>query len=192
MLNDYEIIRFSKPNKWLACAKLFLVALALQLCILYIPLLVGLTKEASSSAQENEFRIRVIANSNTAADQRQKEQLVEGLKPYFAQVTKAELMDDEQAMLLKQQIEEKIKENYPQVHTQIALGDNVFPPKRQNIHFYPQNVYQSMIIKIGDGRGDNWWCNVFPTVCEPEKEEEEEQDEQVTFFIWEWLKDFFD
>ena len=83
MLNEYEIIRFPKQNVFLAFVKLVLMALVLQLCILYIPQLVGLAKETSDSEQESDFRIRVIANSNTAADQLEKEQLVEALKAVF-------------------------------------------------------------------------------------------------------------
>lgn len=199
MLNEYKIIRFPKQNVFLALLKLVLVAIALQLCILYIPELVGFAKETTDNEQEKEFRIRVIANSNTAADQLEKEQLVESLKPYFIQVANVETVDNEQFVLLKQEMEEKIKENYPQFNTQIVLGDNLFPPKRQNASFYPQNVYQSLVVKIGEGRGDNWWCNVFSTFCEPEKEKKEEKEEKeepekepVKFFLWEWIKKFFD
>ena len=192
MLNEYKIVRLPKRNVFLAFAKLVLIALVLQLCILYIPELVGLAKETSDSEQESDFRIRVIANSNTATDQLEKEQLVEGLKPYFLQVANAQSVDNEQFRVLKKRIEEEIKGNYPQLYTQVTIGGNLFPPKRQDARFYPQNVYQSIVVKIGDGRGDNWWCSIFPSVCEPEKEKEEEKEEPVTFFIWEWIKGFFD
>lgn len=196
MLNEYKIIRLPKQNIFLAFARLVLIAIALQLCILYIPSLVGFAKEATDYEQENDFRIRVIANSNTTQDQLEKEQLVKDLKPYFKQVvasTEAGTVDNEQIISLKQEIEAEIKENYPQLDTQIVIGDNLFPPKRQNAVLYPQNVYHSIVVKIGDARGDNWWCSIFPSVCEPDKEEQtEEEEEQVTFFIWEWIKDFFE
>lgn len=196
MLNEYKIIRLPKQNIFLAFARLVLVAIVLQLCILYIPSLVGFAKEATDYEQENDFRIRVIANSNTTQDQLEKEQLVKDLKPYFKQVvasTEAGTVDNEQIISLKQEIEAEIKENYPQLDTQIVIGDNLFPPKRQNAVLYPQNVYHSIVVKIGDARGDNWWCSIFPSVCEPDKEEQtEEEEEQVTFFIWEWIKGFFE
>jgi stage II sporulation protein R len=196
MLNEYKIIRLPKQNIFLAFARLVLIAIALQLCILYIPSLVGFAKEATDDEQENDFRIRVIANSNTTQDQLEKEQLVKDLKPYFKQVvasTEAGTVDNEQIISLKQEIETEIKENYPHLDTQIVLGDNLFPPKRQNAVLYPQNVYHSIVVKIGDARGDNWWCSIFPSVCEPDKEEQtEEEEEQVTFFIWEWIKGFFE
>ena len=190
MLNEYKIVRLPKQNVVLAFVKLVLIALVLQLCILYIPELVGFAKETSNSEQETDFRIRVIANSNTVADQLEKEQLVDGLKPYFVQVANAQTVDNEQIKVLKEQIEEEIKGNYPQLYTQVILGDNLFPPKRHNATFYPQNVYQSIVVKIGDGRGDNWWCSIFPSVCEPEKEKDEEKEEPVTFLFGNGLKDF--
>lgn len=192
MLNEYKFDRLPKQNSVLAFVKLLLIAIVLQLCILYIPVLVGVAEETSSSEQASDFRIRVIANSNTQADQQEKEQLVTSLKPYFIQVANAQTIDEKRIGVLKEQIEEEIKENYPQLYTQVVVGDNLFPPKRQNAQFYPQNVYQSIVVKIGDARGDNWWCSVFPSVCAPEKEKEEEKEEPVTFFIWEWLKGLFD
>lgn len=192
MLNEYKFNRVSKLNSVLAFVKLILIAIVLQLCILYIPVLVGLAKDTNASEQATDLRIRVIANSNTRADQQEKEQLVNSLKPYLMQVANAQTIDNKQMFVLKKQIEEEIKGNYPQLDTQVVVGDNLFPPKRKNTQFYPQNVYQSIVVKIGDARGDNWWCSVFPSVCEPEKEKEEEKKEPVTFFIWEWIKGFFD
>ena len=195
MLNEYKIIRLPKQNIFLGFARLVLVAITLQLCILYIPSLVGLAKEATNQEQEKDFRIRVIANSNTIQDQQEKEQLAEDLKPYFMQVVTAGVAGNEQLLTLKQQIETKLSENYPQMDTQVVVGDNLFPPKRQGAVLYPQNVYHSIVVKIGDARGDNWWCSIFPSICEPEKEEvkaeEPEEEEQVTFFIWEWVKGLF-
>ncbi|QDQ01264.1 stage II sporulation protein R [Lysinibacillus fusiformis] len=193
MLNEYKIIRLPKQNILLAFVRLVLMAIVLELCILYIPSLIGAAQETTNSEQENDFRIRVIANSNTASDQLEKEQLVKDLKPYFNLVAATNAVDSEQFVTLKQQIEEELKGNYPQVHTQVVLGDNLFPPKRQDAMFYPQNMYHSIVVKIGDARGDNWWCSIFPSVCEPEKEDKvEEEQEQVTFFIWEWIKGLFE
>ncbi|MFJ7663306.1 stage II sporulation protein R [Lysinibacillus sp. NPDC097162] len=193
MLNEYKIVRFPKLNIVLAFARLVIMAIALQLCILYIPSLIGSAKEATNNEQENDFRIRVIANSNTTDDQLEKEQLVQDLKPYLIQVGSTTNVDNNNFVILKESIEAELKENYPQLRTQVLLGDNLFPPKRQDAMFYPQNMYHSIVVKIGDARGDNWWCSIFPSICEPEKEEEKaEEKEHVTFFIWEWIKGFFE
>ncbi|AVK98447.1 stage II sporulation protein R [Lysinibacillus sphaericus] len=196
MLNEYKIVRFPKQNSVLAFARLVIIAIALQLCILYIPSLIGSAQQAMNHQQEKDFRIRVIANSNTTNDQLEKEQLVKDLKPYLLQVGATTDVDNDSIATLKKNIEAQLKENYPQLHTQVVLGDNLFPPKRQEAMFYPQNMYHSIVVKIGDARGDNWWCSIFPSICEPEqeekKEEKKEEKEQVTFFIWEWIKGIFE
>ncbi|AHN20496.1 stage II sporulation protein R [Lysinibacillus varians] len=196
MLNEYKIVRFPKQNSVLAFARLVIIAIALQLCILYIPSLIGSAQQAMNHQQEKDFRIRVIANSNTTNDQLEKEQLVKDLKPYLLQVGATTDVDNDSIATLKKNIEAQLKENYPQLHTQVVLGDNLFPPKRQESMFYPQNMYHSIVVKIGDARGDNWWCSIFPSICEPEqeekKEEKKEEKEQVTFFIWEWIKGIFE
>ncbi|GLC87937.1 stage II sporulation protein R [Lysinibacillus piscis] len=188
MLNEYKITRLSKLNIIIACVKLIVMGIALQLCVYYIPILIDLAKETMNQVQEQDFRVRVIANSNTAHDQYEKQQLVQELQPYFQQVTKD--VDKEQLLVIRQQMEQHIKENYPQTAISVILGANLFPPKRHQAILYPQNMYQSIVIQIGDARGDNWWCSVFPNVCEPDKEEEEES--EVNFFVWEWLKGVFE
>ena len=135
MLNEYKIIRLPKQNIFLAFARLVLIAIVLQLCVLYIPSLVGLAKESSDDVQEKDFRIRVIANSNTAQDQLEKQQLVQDLKPYFLQVSTAGFAGNEQILSLKQQIEAELSENYPQLDTQVVVGDNLFPPKDKVLYF---------------------------------------------------------
>ena len=55
MLNEYKIIRLPKQNIFLAFARLVLIAIVLQLCVLYIPTLVGLAKESFGDVQEKIF-----------------------------------------------------------------------------------------------------------------------------------------
>ena len=65
----------------------------------------------------------------------------------------------------------------------------LFPPKRSGLVIHPQATYDAYILTIGSGRGDNWWCAIFPKICFPDKREDEE--EKVTFFVWEWIKGMF-
>ncbi len=37
--------------------------------------------------------------------------------------------------------------------------------------FSPQATYDAYILTIGSGRGDNWWCAMFPKICFPDKKE---------------------
>ena len=46
----------------------------------------------------------------------------------------------------------------------------LFPPKRSGLFISPQATYDAYILTIGSGRGDNWWCAMFPKICFPDKE----------------------
>ena len=47
----------------------------------------------------------------------------------------------------------------------INYGYNYFPEKTFKGIKYPAGNYESLVIKIGDGSGDNWWCLLYPPLC---------------------------
>lgn len=74
--------------------------------------------------------------------------------------------------------------------------------------FLPEGEYESLIITLGEGKGQNWWCVVFPSACylgAAEKVETDEsrmpvcfrlakepaEDVTVKWGIWEWIKSLF-
>jgi len=44
-------------------------------------------------------------------------------------------------------------------------GSLVFPPMTYGTVFLPQGQYEALQIIIGKGKGENWWCIMFPTLC---------------------------
>ncbi|MDI4707209.1 stage II sporulation protein R, partial [Pseudoalteromonas shioyasakiensis] len=90
----------------------------------------------------------------------------------------------------------------------VEYGKNVeFPTKLYDSYLYPAGKYEAILITIGEGKGDNWWCVLFPPLCfldfsfgtsvsaadaeEAEEleleEEQEEEEKEVKFFLFEWL-----
>ena len=47
----------------------------------------------------------------------------------------------------------------------INFGLNYFPPKELNGKKYDEGYYESVLITLGEGSGDNWWCILFPSIC---------------------------
>ena len=71
----------------------------------------------------------------------------------------------------------------------VSLAKALIPPKIYGTYFHAQDFHQSLIVTIGSGKGDNWWCALFPKVCYQEEEVIEE--EPVKFWTWEWIKSKF-
>lgn len=66
-----------------------------------------------------------------------------------------------------------IKKNYNK-EININFGLNYFPKKVYKGVTYEQGDYESLVITIGSGQGDNWWCVLFPPLCLLEAEENTE------------------
>lgn len=47
----------------------------------------------------------------------------------------------------------------------ISYGENYFPQKKYKDIIYPEGTYESLLVTIGKGQGDNWWCVLYPPLC---------------------------
>lgn len=188
MLQDYEIITQStrQTSRLMAVVEFILVLFIIQSALMLF---------TGQAEQEEEIRFRILSHSNTTVDQQLKEEIRLVIEPMIHQAmseatSKAEIVENLEAL----------EATILQTATSMADGQDVkfertaalFPPKRSGFVISPQAPYDAYILTIGSGRGDNWWCSLFPKVCFPDKEVEKQEEEKVTFFIWEWIKSWFD
>ena len=47
----------------------------------------------------------------------------------------------------------------------VTLADQWFPTKEYDGFSLPAGQYRALRVTIGEGRGRNWWCVVFPPLC---------------------------
>ena len=57
---------------------------------------------------------------------------------------------------------------------EINFGLNYFPKKEFKGITYDEGYYESVVVTLGEGLGDNWWCVLFPPLCMLEAEESTE------------------
>ncbi|HWL12569.1 MAG TPA: stage II sporulation protein R [Ureibacillus sp.] len=204
MLNDYEIKRVennSEIHPILSLLKLIAFAVAIVCSIILVPDMIHEVSETRSNLVDDSLKIRVVANSNTDADQQLKQEMVENLTPFFTQIQKNEQANIENDEVYAE-LATYVEKNYAKEDVKINLGDNLIPPKWEASQFYPQYQYNSLVLTIGDGRGDNWWCSIFANICErsadkdkdevkDKAEKEDEEKTKVTFVVWEWVKKLF-
>ena len=71
----------------------------------------------------------------------------------------------------KNKVKETLEDlNYNTTFT-INFGDNYFPEKEYKDVIYEEGNYESLVVTLGNGEGDNWWCVLFPPICTLEVEE---------------------
>lgn len=114
----------------------------------------------------NSIRFRIIANSNDLKDQQTKQELKKELTPILNQLAKTAHNKDETLYLLQQNIAkfESIINRYTK-DSKISIGNNYFPAKEYKGINIPEGNYESMVITLGNGLGENWWCILYPPLC---------------------------
>ena len=109
------------------------------------------------------IRFRIIANSNNIEDQLTKQRIKEDIiKQILPEIVKNPDIDTS----IKTNIPaiKKILNTY-KVPYDISYGDNYFPGKTYKGINYPAGYYNSLVITLGQGLGENFWCVMYPPLC---------------------------
>ena len=126
MLHDYEI---NRKDPLLVILKCCICAVALFLISYYMP--DAIVKIEQQRSTYNEPMLRVVANSNTVADQQIKEQIVKDLQQIH-------YIDIENPQMIEQ-LQQLFTTKYAHIPIELKIGDNLVPPKWMNHIFYPQH-----------------------------------------------------
>lgn len=146
--------------------------------IVFLILLVLVVISVYSSNEENivipdnSIRLRVIPNSNSPEDIYIKERIKDYLETDIYLLTKdssnineARDIINENIPVIKDNISTILNNNkYPYTYD-VNYGLNYFPKKIYKGITYDEGYYESLVIAIGDAKGDNWWCVLFPNFC---------------------------
>ncbi len=162
---------------------------------------VALTLCACDSKQEklaNEcVRIHIRANSNSQDDQTVKLAVRDEITAYLT--TRLEdCKSKSEAVKVLEQEENKIVEIANSTlykhgfdyKASIALKNEYFPDRKYDNFDFPEGNYDALIVYLGEGVGDNWWCVAFPPLCfVPDTK----NGEKIVYKSWvkEWLEKLF-
>ena len=149
-------------------------------------------KASDNIIPDEAIRLRVLANSNSEYDQQIKLQVKDQIQLDLYNLLKETKGIEEARKIIEENLPnisssvKKIleKENSNQDFT-INFGYNYFPEKEFKGITYEEGYYESLLITLGSGEGDNWWCVLFPPLCLVEAEESDEV--EYKFFIKELI-----
>ena len=112
------------------------------------------------------IRMRIIANSNNISDLYAKKKLKEAIETdIYNLISDVNNIDDARL---------KIQNNLDYINKivssktsdfNINYGFNYFPRKNYRGVIYPEGNYESLVITLGSGLGENWWCVLYPPLC---------------------------
>ena len=126
----------------------------------------------STNLSDAVFRLHVIANSDTEEDQQLKLKVRDALLEYMNNLC-ANCATKEEAISVAithqnefQTIAEKtIIENGFNYSVKININNFYFPTKNYGDISLPAGLYDALRVEIGEAKGQNWWCVMFPSLC---------------------------
>jgi len=136
----------------------------------------GQTEEKEKSFQvipDEAIRLRILANSDSERDQQIKRHVRDDVNEYIEELVK-DIADIEEARALMDknvpEIERIVKnaleeQKINQPFTVEYDSDVAFPMKVYDNYVYPAGEYEAILISIGEAKGSNWWCVLFPPLC---------------------------
>ena len=138
------------------------------LAILFIP-----NQSQNQTLNANEyFRMHIRANSNSEVDQNIKYKVRDGIVQAVTPLL-CDVQSKEQAMSLLSQNLNLVVDTANQIlanngfdyTARASIREELFPTRSYDNVTLASGVYDSLIVELGSGTGDNWWCVVYPPLC---------------------------
>ena len=145
--------------------------LSLFVCIIFSTL--SFDSECEDIRQ-NILRLHVIANSDTKKDQALKYQVRdELLKSGSFSISNAKSKTEAQKNItneldsLRKTAQQKVYDSGFGYKVRVEVAESYFPTRQYDDITLPAGYYDALKVIIGEGKGQNWWCVMFPNLCIP-------------------------
>lgn len=118
------------------------------------------------------IRIHIRANSNSDFDQSVKLHVRDAVTEYLT-LKLENCTDKRQATSVLESEKENLKNIADRVlksynmeyKASVLLKNEHFPKRVYGEYTFPEGDYDALIINLGTGEGNNWWCVAFPPLC---------------------------
>lgn len=140
-------------------------------CILLI-FLVNFTIKGSATQKPECIRLHIRANSNNTDDQNVKYKVKEAVVNYLTpKLTDCKDFDDVYKTVKESQLDlqniclDELKKHGFYYEVSVSLREEYFPARDYDGYVFDDGIYNALIINLGTGKGDNWWCVIYPPLC---------------------------
>lgn len=135
----------------------------------------GEVKKISTASEDYKnklIRFHVIANSDSDEDQNLKLKVRDAVIDYLQPKLELSSSIEESETIIKSEYKELeniskniILENGYKYDVSVGIDYSTFPTKQYSNVVLPAGEYKALRIIIGEGKGKNWWCVMFPPLC---------------------------
>lgn len=176
-LADQTVVRDEGEEKTMKKRNHFFILILISLAVMFLffetqTKVANATMNASVKIPEESIRLRILANSNTAADQKLKRDIRDEVNAQIttwvdelSTLSEAREIIRKQLPAIEQIVQNKLNEAGIEKTFSVELNKVAFPTKMYGDYIYPAGQYEAVLITLGEGEGKNWWCVLFPPLC---------------------------
>lgn len=142
--------------------------IGIWLALFFLTAAAARQSDIQSEIADEIIRFHVVANSDSTTDQEEKmqvkEAVVDALRPLF----EGEKTKEETKQILyenREQILETAEAAANGHAVSMELKREWFPQKEYGNYVFPEGMYEACCIRIGEAKGHNWWCVLYPGLC---------------------------
>ena len=144
--------------------KIVSVILIVVLSLFFVGCNLGVTEDI--------VRIHIRANSNSSEDQSVKlkvrDRVVEYITPLIADCNNGsdvKLCLEKNLNNIKNVVDDELGVNGFSYQSNARINNEYFPSRAYGGNVFPADYYDALIVELGSGKGDNWWCVAYPPLC---------------------------
>lgn len=146
--------------------KIWEISLLLSLCV---SLLLGAWAQArQEELSSNLLRLHVLAVSDDETEQAIKLEVRDSVLAFLAPKLEGVKTPDEAKKVVEENlpaIRAAAMEKAESRPVTVTLTQEYYPTREYENFSLPAGKYDSLRVILGEGRGHNWWCVVFPPLC---------------------------
>lgn len=144
-----------------------------NVCVALLILISTMSICACNNYSNNDVvRIHIRGNSNSYEDQEVKLKVRDGVIEYITPL----LAECENSVEVKDMLSDQLnnieklsdiilmQNGYSYIST-AKISNEFFPSRKYEDNVFPADYYDALIIELGRGVGDNWWCVAYPPLC---------------------------
>lgn len=165
--------------------------------VLVVAVVVGALCIPSKEINYDYLRLHIRANSNADIDQNVKyeikDELVKFLTPHLCTIEskqKAIQVVESYSNVMKSLCLNLLQEKGFAYSVNIKIANEYFPTRTYVNTTLESGYYDAVIVELGEAKGDNWWCVMYPPLCFVNKNENVKQIKYKSVICKWWNKIF--
>ncbi len=165
--SNFVYLEITVKNSFFVFLLIFSILTALTL-----PLSALFPTAEDAELYQNIIRLHVVANSDSKADQSLKLKVRDRVLEYTSEIlseikdkTKAETILSENICRLESIAAEALAQEGVSCEVDVTLSEESYPTREYGSFSLPAGNYTSLRVLIGEAKGKNWWCMLYPSLC---------------------------